>query len=48
MTVYVTIDIEVTDGATYKEYMRRVPATIEKYGGRYLARGGKVTPLAGN
>ncbi len=26
----------------YKEYARQVPATIAKYGGRYLVRGGKM------
>jgi len=33
MTAYVIGDIEVTDPATYEEYRKQVPATIDKYGG---------------
>jgi uncharacterized protein (DUF1330 family) len=40
MVAYVIADVEVTDPAAYEEYRKRVPATIEKYGGKYLARGG--------
>jgi uncharacterized protein (DUF1330 family) len=31
----------------YKEYAKRVPATIQQYGGKYLVRGGAVTPKEG-
>ncbi|MCD6319928.1 MAG: DUF1330 domain-containing protein [Candidatus Desulfofervidaceae bacterium] len=27
---------------------KKVPEIISKYGGRYLTRGGKITPLSGN
>ena len=47
MTAYVIGDIEVTDQATYDEYRKQVPATIEKYGGRFMVRGGKVEMLEG-
>ena len=40
MTAYVIADVEVTDPAAYEEYRTLVPPTIEKYGGKYLARGG--------
>ena len=29
-------------GDAYREYMKKVPAIIEKYGGRYLVRGGEI------
>lgn len=47
MTAYVIGEIEVTDLATYDEYRKQVLATIEKYGGRFAVRGGKVEPLEG-
>lgn len=42
------IEIEVTNRDTYAKYMEKVPATVRKYGGRYIVRGGAVTPLAGD
>jgi uncharacterized protein (DUF1330 family) len=47
MPVYMIIEIEVVDKEIYTEYMEKVPATVEKYGGRYIVRGGAVTPLTG-
>ena len=47
MSVYMIVEIEVVDRETYAEYMEKVPATVEKYGGRYIVRGGVVTPLTG-
>lgn len=47
MSAYVIASIDVTDPETYKGYSERVPATLEKYGGRYLARGGGTTTLEG-
>ena len=40
MPGYVIADVEVTDLAAYEEYRKLVPATVAKYGGRYLVRGG--------
>jgi uncharacterized protein (DUF1330 family) len=40
MAAYVIADVNVTDPKTYDEYRKMVPATIEKYGGRFLVRGG--------
>ena len=45
--MYVIADVEVIDSAGYEEYRRQVPATIEAYGGRYLARGGATDVLEG-
>ena len=47
MAVYIIADIDVQDAAGYREYSKRVSATIEAYGGRYLARGGDTTVLEG-
>jgi uncharacterized protein (DUF1330 family) len=48
MAAYILADIEVLDPDTYEEYRREVPAVIEKYGGRYLARGGATEVLEGS
>lgn len=38
MAGYVITIIVVTDAEDYQEYARQVPATLAKYGGRYLER----------
>jgi uncharacterized protein (DUF1330 family) len=47
MAAYVIANIQITDTDRYPEYASRVPQTIERHGGRYLARGGKVEVLEG-
>jgi uncharacterized protein (DUF1330 family) len=41
-------DMDVSDPARYEAYKRLAPPAIEKYGGRYLARGGKTERLEGD
>ena len=48
MAAYVIVDLEVTDPAGFEEYRMVVPATIEKYGGKYLVRGGRMETLEGD
>ena len=47
MAAYVVADIEVQDAAAYEAYRKGVAATLEKYGGRFLVRGGQVTAFEG-
>ena len=47
MSVYMIIESQVLDAALYDKYIQSVTAIVEQYGGRYLVRGGKVTPLGG-
>jgi uncharacterized protein (DUF1330 family) len=47
MSAYVVVDLEIINHEEFEDYKQLVPATIEKYGGRYLARGGKVETLDG-
>jgi uncharacterized protein (DUF1330 family) len=42
------IEIEVKDERVYAEYVKKVRAVVEGHGGRYLVRGGKVSPLSGD
>ncbi len=48
MPVYMITDISVEDEEMYAKYVKEIRAIVEKHGGRYLARGGPITPLAGN
>ena len=43
MPAYLIAEIEVLDPAGYADYIRLVPPTIARYGGRYVARGGVET-----
>ena len=47
MTVYMIIEIKITNIALYAEYVDRVDDIVVQHGGRYLVRGGEVTPVAG-
>ena len=48
MPAYVVAEVKITNPEGYKEYSAQVPATIEKYGGRFLVRGGKSQALEGD
>jgi len=48
MSVYLIIDIAILDQDVYGEFVARVSAVVEQYGGRYLVRGGEVFPVAGD
>lgn len=48
MTAYVIVDINVTDPVRYEEYKKLAASTVELYGGRYIARGGKTEVLEGD
>lgn len=47
MSAYYITEVEVHDPTPYAEYSRRVPEMVAKHGGRYLVRGGVVTPVFG-
>jgi uncharacterized protein (DUF1330 family) len=42
MAAYVIVNITVRDPVRYEEYKRLATPTIPAYGGRYVARGGRV------
>ena len=39
---------EIMDRDRYGEYIEKVPGTIEKFGGKYLAQGGDITVISGD
>ena len=48
MPVYLILDITIIDPDTYGEFGARVPAVVDQYGGRYLARSGEVSSMVGD
>lgn len=48
MRAYVLGEIEITNPDGYKAYTQQVPATIEKYKGRFIVRGGAAEVLEGD
>ena len=48
MTAYVIVDINVTDPVRYEDYKKLAAPTVEMYGGKYIARGGKTEVLEGD
>ena len=48
MPAYVIADVTVTDPATMEEYRTHVPATLAKYGGRFVVRGGAHQTVEGD
>ena len=47
MSAYIIAKINVTNPDQYKEYTKATPGIIEKFGGRFLARGGEIMTLEG-
>ena len=47
MAAYVISDLEIRDRALVERYRSLAQASIAKFGGRYLARGGVVEPVEG-
>ena len=47
MAAYVIVQVEVNDPVRYEDYKKLVPPSVEKFGGRFLVRGGKTHTLEG-
>ena len=47
MAAYVIGEVDVMDLAAYEDYRKQVGAVVTQYGGRFIARGGKVEALEG-
>jgi len=48
MPAYIIVDIEITNPAGYEEYKKLAGATVDKYGGEYIVRGGDPENLEGD
>jgi uncharacterized protein (DUF1330 family) len=47
MAAYIVAHVNIEDWDAYREYMRHTPRVIHKFGGRFIARGGKTVTLEG-
>lgn len=47
MPAYVIVQVTITDQEKYKAYVKLTPASIEKYGGKFIVRGGAAEDLEG-
>ncbi len=47
MAAYVVVQVEVKDPVRYEGYKKLVPPSLEKFGGRFIVRGGNVTTMEG-
>ena len=48
MSAYVIVEIDIVDPTGYEDYKKVAGATVEKYGGKYIVRGGAVETLEGD
>jgi uncharacterized protein (DUF1330 family) len=48
LAAYVIVEIDVVDPVGYEEYKKLASATVLKYGGKYIVRGGATEVLEGD
>ena len=48
MAGYIVVQVDVKDSERYEAYKQMVQPTVDAYGGRFLARGGRVETLEGD
>ncbi len=48
MSIYLIIDITIKKPRLYELYVQKVKPIVELFGGKYLVRGGTITPSAGD
>jgi uncharacterized protein (DUF1330 family) len=47
MSAYLIVRMDVTNMEQYREYMKLTPEIIEKYGGKFVVRGGDKVTMEG-
>ena len=47
MPAYVIVQINITNGEPYKDYLNQVTPIVKKYYGEYVVRGGKSEVMLG-
>ena len=47
MAAYIIAEVTVTDPQGFEDYRQMVPATVAKYGGKFVVRGGAMEKLEG-
>ena len=47
MAAYIIVEVEVNDPVKYEDYKKLTPASLEPFGGKFIARGGKAELIEG-
>ena len=47
MAAYIIVDLDVKDAKSFEAYKQPAAATVEKFGGKYIVRGGEYEVLEG-
>lgn len=47
MSAYLVAEIDVTDATAYEPYKKMAGESIQRHGGKFLARGGRAVALEG-
>jgi len=47
MAAYILAQLDVHDPENFQRYREKVAPLVSEFGGRYLVRGGDITPLEG-
>lgn len=47
MPAYIFVEVDIKDPVKYEDYKKLTPATLEKYGGKFIVRGGKTELMEG-
>ncbi|MFC1952997.1 DUF1330 domain-containing protein [Chloroflexota bacterium] len=47
MSAYAIVMVRVNDPETYRKYTAQTPQIVNKYGGKFLSRGGEVDTIEG-
>lgn len=47
MSAYLILDFEVSDMASFMEYVEKIPAFIQKHGGKYIVEGMRPEVIEG-
>ena len=48
MAGYAIVNMTIHDPVAYEEYRKQVQSTLDKFGGKFLVRGGKYEIMEGN
>jgi uncharacterized protein (DUF1330 family) len=48
MSAYVVVQVDVKDAVRYENYKKMVPPSLEKFGGRFIVRGGATHTMEGD
>ncbi|WP_276366088.1 DUF1330 domain-containing protein [Chryseolinea sp. H1M3-3] len=48
MKAYIIVDVTITNPVVYEDYKKLTPASLQPFGGKFIARGGAVETLEGD